>query len=81
MVRYFHDTISLQIITPQKFTFCEIHITQTHSGPDNWLKASLTMQLFGHPVTVSKVIPISHNRGPDHYLLLEEWNPVWNKPQ
>jgi hypothetical protein len=65
-----------RLLHPKKFTFCEIHITQTHSEPDNWLKASLTMQLFGHPVTVSKVNPIFHNRGPGHYLLLEEWNPV-----
>jgi len=43
MVGYYHDNIRFtDYYNPQKFTFCEIHITQTHSGPDNWLKASFT---------------------------------------
>jgi len=69
-------TLVYRLLHPQKSTFCEIHITQKHSGPNNWLKVSFTKQQLRHPVTVSKVISISHKRGPEHYLLLEECNPV-----
>jgi hypothetical protein len=77
MVGYYHDNIRFtDYYTPRNLLFVKFTITHTYSGTDNWLKASLTMQQLGHPVTVSKVIPISHNRGPEHYLLLKEWNPV-----